>query len=126
VRARSSIWYGAVLRGDVNAIKVGASTNIQDGAIIHVAKHNVSGKARPTVIGGARCVAPAHSSPPRPAASAGRSQTICSRAILHATTPCPAPPADRVTVGHGAILHACTIEDGAFVGMVRGNLTCVF
>jgi carbonic anhydrase/acetyltransferase-like protein (isoleucine patch superfamily) len=37
----------------VNAIKVGASTNIQDGAIIHVAKHNVSGKARPTVIGGA-------------------------------------------------------------------------
>ena len=42
---------------------------------MHVAKNNVSGKARPTVIG------------------------------------------DRVTVGHGAILHACTIEDGAFVGM---------
>ena len=29
--------------------------------------------------------------------------------------------ADRVTVGHGAILHACTIEDGAFVGMVRAE-----
>ena len=98
---RSSVWYGAVLRGDVNHIKVGgalppvctrlactrrqrvltrslmhaALTNIQDQCIIHVAKNNVTGKARPTVIG------------------------------------------DRVTVGHGAILHACTVEDGAFVGM---------
>lgn len=30
-----SIWYGAVLRGDVEAITVGACTNIQDGAILH-------------------------------------------------------------------------------------------
>ena len=38
----------------MNAIKIGSYTNIQDGAIIHVAKHNVSGKARPTLIGGAQ------------------------------------------------------------------------
>ena len=57
------------------ALPCAAFTNIQDQCIVHVAKNNVSGKARPTVIG------------------------------------------DRVTVGHGAILHACTIEDGAFVGM---------
>ncbi|MFI3327810.1 MAG: gamma carbonic anhydrase family protein [Rikenellaceae bacterium] len=31
----SSIWYGAVLRGDVNAIKIGDRTNIQDGTVIH-------------------------------------------------------------------------------------------
>ncbi len=31
----SSIWYGAVLRGDVNAIKIGDRTNIRDGAVIH-------------------------------------------------------------------------------------------
>ena len=30
-----SIWYGAVLRGDVNSITIGDRTNIQDGAVIH-------------------------------------------------------------------------------------------
>lgn len=30
-----NIWYGAVLRGDVEAIRVGAFTNVQDGAVIH-------------------------------------------------------------------------------------------
>ena len=30
-----SIWYGAVLRGDVNSIKVGNRVNIQDGAVLH-------------------------------------------------------------------------------------------
>ena len=30
-----SIWYGAVLRGDMGPITVGADTNIQDGAILH-------------------------------------------------------------------------------------------
>lgn len=31
----ASVWYGAVLRGDVERIEIGASTNIQDGAILH-------------------------------------------------------------------------------------------
>jgi carbonic anhydrase/acetyltransferase-like protein (isoleucine patch superfamily) len=35
LREGCSIWYGAVLRGDVEAIQVGAFTNVQDGAIIH-------------------------------------------------------------------------------------------
>lgn len=34
--ARSSVWYGAVLRGDTAAIVVGAATNLQDGTIVHV------------------------------------------------------------------------------------------
>lgn len=34
----SSIWYGCVLRGDVNAIRVGARTNLQDGGVVHVTK----------------------------------------------------------------------------------------
>jgi carbonic anhydrase/acetyltransferase-like protein (isoleucine patch superfamily) len=33
---RSTIWYGAVLRGDVESIRVGAETNIQDNTVIHV------------------------------------------------------------------------------------------
>jgi carbonic anhydrase/acetyltransferase-like protein (isoleucine patch superfamily) len=33
--AGASVWYGAVLRGDVDRIQVGASSNIQDGAILH-------------------------------------------------------------------------------------------
>src|SRR5580693_9151572 len=33
----SSVWFGCVVRGDVNIIRIGARTNIQDGTIIHVA-----------------------------------------------------------------------------------------
>ena len=34
----SSVWFGCVLRGDVNVIRVGANTNIQDGTVVHVTK----------------------------------------------------------------------------------------
>ncbi|KAK9834463.1 hypothetical protein WJX74_002225 [Apatococcus lobatus] len=71
----SSVWYGAVLRGDVNSIRIGENTNVQDGAVIHVAKHNAQGRDLPTLIG------------------------------------------SNVTIGHRAIVHAATIEDGALVGM---------
>ncbi len=66
----ASVWYGCVLRGDTNHIRVGARSNIQDGTIVHVNRLR-----EPAIIG-----------------------------------------AD-VTVGHAAIIHACTLEDGAFVGM---------
>ena len=36
IGTRSSIWFNVVIRGDVNFIRVGARTNIQDGAVIHV------------------------------------------------------------------------------------------
>ncbi len=66
----SSIWFGCTLRGDVNHIRIGARTNIQDHSMIHV-----SSFGHPAIIG------------------------------------------DDVTVGHMVLLHACTLEDGAFVGM---------
>ncbi|KAL5065781.1 hypothetical protein RYX36_027518 [Vicia faba] len=47
----SSIWYGCVLRGDVNSISIGSSTNMQDNSLVHVAKSNLSGKVLPTIIG---------------------------------------------------------------------------
>ena len=34
---RSSVWYGCVLRGDINFIQIGEATNIQDGTVIHLA-----------------------------------------------------------------------------------------
>ncbi|XP_021908272.1 gamma carbonic anhydrase 1, mitochondrial [Carica papaya] len=80
----SSIWYGCVLRGDVNSISVGSGTNIQDNSLVHVAKSNLSGKVLPTIIG------------------------------------------DNVTVGHSAVLHGCTVEDEAFVGMGATLLDGVF
>jgi carbonic anhydrase/acetyltransferase-like protein (isoleucine patch superfamily) len=64
-----SIWYGAVLRADVERIVVGRSTNIQDGAIVH------GDPGIPTVLG------------------------------------------NYVTVGHRAIIHSATVEDGAMIGM---------
>lgn len=69
IAEQASIWFGAVLRGDVQRIVVGPRSNLQDGVIVHV-----STNGRPTLIG-----------------------------------------AD-VSIGHGAILHSCTVEDGALVG----------
>lgn len=42
VGARSSIWCGAVIRGDVNKIRIGAETNIQDLSVLHVSHRSVS------------------------------------------------------------------------------------
>lgn len=70
VGAGTGIWYGCTLRGDVNDIRIGARTNIQDGTVIHTSL-GVQG----TYIG------------------------------------------DDVTVGHMALLHACTIGNKAFIGM---------
>ncbi|HSK38920.1 MAG TPA: gamma carbonic anhydrase family protein [Arenibaculum sp.] len=70
IGAASGIWFGCILRADVNVIRIGTGTNIQDGTVVHVAS-----KGQGTFIG------------------------------------------DDVTVGHMALLHACTLESGCFVGM---------
>lgn len=41
----SSVWFGSILRGDVNYIRIGERTNIQDASVIHV-----SSKTHPTVL----------------------------------------------------------------------------
>jgi len=46
IEKEASIWYNCVLRGDVNFIRIGARTNIQDGTIIHVSR----GEMYPTVV----------------------------------------------------------------------------
>ena len=42
IGAESSVWFGSILRGDVNSIRVGERTNIQDGTIIHVSRQTHS------------------------------------------------------------------------------------
>jgi carbonic anhydrase/acetyltransferase-like protein (isoleucine patch superfamily) len=72
----ASLWPCTVARGDVNHIRIGARTNVQDGAVLHVTHDGpYSPGGFPLLIG-----------------------------------------AD-VTIGHGAILHACTIEDACLIGM---------
>ncbi len=66
----ASVWFGAVLRGDIGWIRIGARSNVQDLACVHLTD--------------------------------GVSNTLVG--------------AD-VTIGHGAILHGCTIGDGCLVGM---------
>lgn len=75
IGAGSSVWYGCVLRGDSNVIRIGARTNIQDGTVIHVNHEREGAVGTKTTIG------------------------------------------DDITVGHMALLHACTLEDGCFIGM---------
>ena len=65
-----NIWYGAIIRADMNPVSIGEGCNIQDGTIIHI--DSVPGG---TTLG------------------------------------------KWVTVGHGALLHHCQVEDYAFIGM---------
>jgi len=65
----ASIWPGVSVRGDVNRIRIGKRTNIQDNSVLHV-DHDA-----PLEIG------------------------------------------DDVTVGHGSILHGCTVRDRCLIGM---------
>lgn len=65
----SSVWYNAVLRGDMARIVIGKNTNVQDGCILHT--------------------------------DPGSQLRL----------------GDYVTVGHGAILHGCTVQEGSLVGM---------
>jgi len=65
-----SFWFGVVARGDVNWIRIGSGTNIQDGGKLHVTTDRF-----PLTIG------------------------------------------DRVSVGHGAIVHGCTIGDDCLIGI---------
>ncbi|MFN2476741.1 MAG: gamma carbonic anhydrase family protein [Chthoniobacterales bacterium] len=69
IEESASVWYGAVLRGDINRIVIGPRSNIQDDVIVHLAD------TWPAIIG------------------------------------------EMVTVGHGAIVHACTIGDEVLIGM---------
>ena len=69
-------WYGAVLRGDVNSITIGANTNIQDRVVVHASKENADAGGFPTRV------------------------TV----------------GDFCSVGHGAVLSACVLENHALVG----------
>jgi carbonic anhydrase/acetyltransferase-like protein (isoleucine patch superfamily) len=70
IGSETGIWFHCLVRGDMNFIRIGARTNIQDGTVIHID-------------------------------SGGFSTTI----------------GDDVTVGHNAVIHACTLKDRAFVGI---------
>ena len=65
----ASVWFGAVLRGDNELIRVGQGSNIQENSVLHT--------------------------------DAGYPLTI----------------GENCTIGHKAMLHGCTIEDGALIGM---------
>ena len=65
-----SFWFHTVARGDVNSIRIGARTNVQDGSVLHVTHE-------------------------RHALALGAG----------------------VVVGHQAVLHGCTVEDGALIGI---------
>ncbi|PKF60911.1 gamma carbonic anhydrase family protein [Psychromonas sp. psych-6C06] len=83
-----SIWPMCVLRGDVNNIKVGARTNIQDGSVLHVAR-----KGEASVDGYSLHI--------------GEDVTVGHKAMLHACE-----IGSRVLIGMGAIvLDNVTIED---------------
>jgi len=66
----SSVWYNAVIRGDVNFIRIGKEVNIQDNVVVHCTYQKF-----PTII------------------------------------------KDRVSIGHSAVIHACTINEDVLIGM---------
>ncbi len=70
VGERSSIWPNVTVRGDVNSIKIGDESNIQDNCVLH-----------------------------------------CDAGLF------PLAIGNRVTVGHLAMLHGCTVEDDCLIGI---------
>jgi carbonic anhydrase/acetyltransferase-like protein (isoleucine patch superfamily) len=85
--AESSIWMNVVVRGDVNAIRIGARSNIQDLTLVHVMRD----PSHPTVI--------------------GNDVTIGHHAVIHGCT-----IEDRCLIGMGAILlNGCRIGRGSIV-----------
>jgi carbonic anhydrase/acetyltransferase-like protein (isoleucine patch superfamily) len=86
VKARSSIWFGCVLRGDQEYIEVGEETNIQDGSILHV-EH-----------GGHPCIL-------------GNRVTLGHCAIVHGST-----VGDGALIGiRATVLSRCVIGEGALI-----------
>ena len=81
-----SVWYGAVVRGDVGAIRIGAKSNIQDGCVLHV-----TGGGQPLVV--------------------GSEVTVGHRAVLHGAT-----VEDRCLIGMGSVLlDGCVIGEESLV-----------
>ena len=66
----ASFWFQTVVRGDVNWIRIGRGSNVQDGSVLHVTTDRF-----PLTIG------------------------------------------DRVSIGHGAIVHGCSVEDDCLIGI---------
>lgn len=87
IGSESSVWYNCVLRGDVNQIRIGKRTNIQDGTVIHVDSPSPENPAGlPTII--------------------GDDVLIGHMVMLHGST-----LHDRAFVGLGSIvMDGCTIE----------------
>ena len=86
IGAESGIWFGAVVRGDVNSIKIGKRTNIQDNATIHVTT-----ALYPTVI--------------------GDDVTVGHNAVIHGSI-----IADNVLIGMGAVvLDGCKIGKNSII-----------
>lgn len=86
IAEHSSVWFNTVARGDVNYIKIGKKTNIQDNSVLHVTTDT-----HPLVI--------------------GDEVTVGHRVILHGCT-----VRDRVLVGMGAIvLDGAVLEEYSFV-----------
>jgi carbonic anhydrase/acetyltransferase-like protein (isoleucine patch superfamily) len=75
VDADASVWFGAVLRGDIDEIVLGPGSNLQDNVVVHTEAGS------PALVGA------------------------------------------NVSVGHGAVVHGCTIEDGCLIGMNATVLT---
>ena len=88
----SSIWYNCVLRGDVNRIRIGARTNIQDGSVVHVDSPKPGApEGHPTLIGDDVLIG---------------HLAMVHGCVLH----------DRAFVGLGAIvMDGCEIEGGAML-----------
>ncbi len=92
IGAEASIWYNCVLRGDVNRIRIGARTNIQDGSVIHVDSPKAGdASGHPTLIGEEVLIG---------------HLAMVHGCILH----------DRAFVGLGAIvMDGCVIESDAML-----------
>ena len=106
VASMSSIWYGSVLRADVNEITVGGCTNIQDGTVVGVSKSNPSGFPASTYIGHYVSIGPGcslHSCTIEDGVEVGSGSVVCDGALLEKNSKIApgtvVPPGTRIPSG---------------------------
>ncbi len=103
IGAQSSVWFGAVLRGDVDWIRIGARTNVQDGAILHC-----STGLGPTVIGDDVTIghmAVVHGCTVHSRCLIGIGATVLDQAVVHS----------HVMVAAGAVVTPRTVLESGFL-----------
>ncbi|MCB2081927.1 MAG: gamma carbonic anhydrase family protein [Hyphomicrobiales bacterium] len=129
IGSETNVWFGCVIRGDVNTIRIGSRTSIQDGTVVHVTR-----KTAPTVIGSGVTIghqALLHGCEVQDGAFIGMQSMVMDNAVVESgamvaagavITPRKRVPSGEIWAGNPAKhMRALTPEETAFIQTSENN-----